>query len=641
MGSTLSLIHLPAQSGKTGKMTDLMNKWNQLAMVQADGTNNLNVIFTSNTKLLTKQTQGRIATDVECDQFSDTMSDMSLSDDESDCDSLSLEDDTDGESRTLAWISGGKKIKTKTENDVFVNLFVENKYDNIVCCTNLARSKRMINLLSLLHRSEYGRKINLWVDEADACINIWKKYITDIQGYGDLIQSVVMVTATMMPVYKFFWQKNIECKLRLYPTTTSEVYLKFTDISQENRITEYSNGHRNAFEHVIKVLDSVEHPPNTRWFVPGDKDKASHTAICNNLLERGFNVLLINGDIKAILFADGRDRIEIKEDLDKDLEISKVLCRLYHEHKLYESPFAVTGHMCVSRGITFASKEYGEFIFTHGIISDVNSPDDAYQLVARVLGNIREFETYQVPAIYLSNRMSADIIVQEGLAVKLALACSVNGGESRVITKEMVGAIAGNEITEDKKKSKSKKKDYSPDDFIRESNEFATQEENEAFVRSLGVSLNESSGTYDEDDNGFKLCSSGKKKVHSYAEIKKLMVTKNIGSNMPINLATLPVEGITLRKYVCYRDMSDKTSEVYVTIYVKRSKGEPKLPKKEIAKQEKKKEKEAKKQTKTDEKKQATERAKEEKMAKIRAKEEEKMAKIRAKEEETMAKARR
>ena len=114
MGSTLSLIHLPAQSGKTGKMTDLMNKWNQLAMVQADGTNNLNVIFTSNTKLLTKQTQGRIATDVECDQFSDTMSDMSLSDDESDCDSLSLEDDTDGESRTLAWISGGKKIKTKT-----------------------------------------------------------------------------------------------------------------------------------------------------------------------------------------------------------------------------------------------------------------------------------------------------------------------------------------------------------------------------------------------------------------------------------------------------------------------------------------------------------------------------------------------
>ena len=119
------------------------------------------------------------------------------------------------------------------------------------------------------------------------------------------------------------------------------------------------------------------------------------------------------------------------------------------------------------------------------------------------------------------------------------------------------------------------------------------------------------------------------------------MVTKNIGSNMPINLATLPVEGITLRKYVCYRDMSDKTSEVYVTIYVKRSKGEPKLPKKEIAKQEKKKEKEAKKQTKTDEKKQATERAKEEKMAKIRAKEEEKMAKIRAKEEEKMAKARR
>jgi hypothetical protein len=632
MGSTLSLIHLPAQSGKTGKMTDIMNKLNQLAMVQPGGTNNLNVIFTSNTKILTKQTQGRIASDVKSDQYSDTLSDfsdavsdLSESDEESE---QFLEDDTDGESRTLAWISGGKK--SKTEGEVFADLFARKKYDNIVCCMNKKRTHRMKELLVLLYAVKYDREINLWVDEADECISIWNKFIRDIQGFGDLIQNVVMVTATMMPVYKFFWKRNIECKLRVYPTTTSDVYLKFADIAPENRIVEYSNGHRNAFEHVTRVLDSVEHPPNTRWFVPGDKDKASHVAISNNLLERNFNVLLVNGDIKAILFADRRDRIEIKEDLDQDLEISKVLCRLYHEHKLYESPFAVTGHMCVSRGITFASKtkEYGEFIFTHGIISDVNSPDDAYQLVARVLGNIRGYDTYQEPTIFLSDRMSADILIQEGLAVKLALACSSNGDESRVVTKEMVGEIAGNEITEDKKKPKDKEKDYDAKDFSRKSEEFATQAENDAFAMSLG---GESSVTYDEDENGFKLCSSGTKKVHSYADIKKLIDTKNIGSNMPMNLATLAKGGVTMRKYVCYRDMSDNTSAIYVTIYVKRLNGEPKLSKKEVKAEEKNKAKEEKNKAK-EEKNKAKEEKNKAKEEKNKAKEEKNKGEGREKE---------
>ena len=83
MGSNLSLIHLPAQSGKTRKITELINKWNLLNSLSSSGDDkNLNIIFTSNTKLLTKQTASRIRSAV--DEYSD------ISDDETDDDDVDI-----------------------------------------------------------------------------------------------------------------------------------------------------------------------------------------------------------------------------------------------------------------------------------------------------------------------------------------------------------------------------------------------------------------------------------------------------------------------------------------------------------------------------------------------------------------------
>ena len=81
MGTNVSVINLPAQSGKTKKMTDLINRWKQIISEDGIANNCLNVIFTSNNKLLTKQTAGRIQSDVDdVDDLYDNSSDDNISD---------------------------------------------------------------------------------------------------------------------------------------------------------------------------------------------------------------------------------------------------------------------------------------------------------------------------------------------------------------------------------------------------------------------------------------------------------------------------------------------------------------------------------------------------------------------------------
>jgi hypothetical protein len=117
---------------------------------------------------------------------------------------------------------------------------------------------------------------------------------------------------------------------------------------------------------------------------------------------------------------DGRI-IPISEQLDTDLEIAKTLNRMYYSYDMQSSPFAVTGNICVSRGITFASKiNDNEFLFTHAVIPDTTNSEDAYQMVSRCNGNIRDFVSYKSPIIFVSTKTSDIIKKQEDMAVSFA-----------------------------------------------------------------------------------------------------------------------------------------------------------------------------------------------------------------------------
>jgi hypothetical protein len=458
MGSSLSLIHLPAQSGKTRKMTDLQNKWNHLFDYTGNHKDSINVVFTSNTKLLTKQTASRIKKDVD-----DASQVSELSEDDDD---LSIDMDVkEKESKTLAWISSAKKLSV---NDVFAKMTSdddENEINNIICCTNKTRMKNVWELLTKLNKKfvkrNFNKTVNIWIDEADACIKIWSEYMATCDEFIDskFLQNIVLVTATMVPVYKHLHSFKIEPHLRTYENTHAPVYHKY---SESELCHDFSENAKNAIVHLKTVLEKNPEMvcAGTRLFCPGNKTRKSHEEICDELLVCGFNVLLLNGSHKEFRFFDGRPSIDIAELLETDLEVSKSLNRLYYEHALYNSPFAVTGNLCIGRGITFASQIDGrEFLFTHGIIPEVVNGDEGYQLVARCFGNIKGHATYKIPKIFVSERSDALIRLQENLAVDFASKFFQEGEEDPMIkvTRGMLTAAIGKDKREEREERRKER----------------------------------------------------------------------------------------------------------------------------------------------------------------------------------------
>jgi hypothetical protein len=458
MGNNLSLIHLPAQSGKTRKMTDLINKWKGIIKLQGLE-HNLNIIFTSNTKLLAKQTKNRVVEHVDNaelslsreEEFSDNISE--ITDDNITVSSLGCDNDDYDEtgSRTLAWVhetKKGAKGKSKDVNALSTEIGLEDLYDNIICCSNATRVKRVFELLTKLNKAHksgrFPKRISIWIDEADACMNIWKKYIGKYPEFGSFIESIVMITATMLPVYKYMASNQIDCNLRVYQSTHLPMYHKY---SESNICHEYSEHAGVAVEFITRILDSVEIPQTSKWFCPGNKQKSSHEEVCSILLLKGFNVLILNGDKKEIRYSDGRPPTQIMERLEDDLEIAKTLNYIYYSNHLFNQPFAVTGNLCIGRGITFVSHEpLGEFIFTHGIIPDISNGEEAYQLVSRCLGNIKGFDTYSPPCIFISPKMNVKILEQERFAIELAAKFYTENEEIVTITPTQINEFIGREI---------------------------------------------------------------------------------------------------------------------------------------------------------------------------------------------------
>jgi len=141
-----------------------------------------------------------------------------------------------------------------------------------------------------------------------------------------------------------------------------------------------------------------------------------------------------------------------------------------------------------------------------------------------------------------------------------------SNGKGKVSSKEtkvnakIVGGI-DNDIDNDKIKETA---------FERGFYEWKTQEENDHFaIETFGAKQN---AVYETNESGFKMCSTSSYKVQSYNDIIKLTKTKNIGSNMDKKIEDLQVGEYAYRRYVCYKDITDKSSELFMTIWVKRLK---------------------------------------------------------------------
>ena len=371
----------PAQSGKTRSMQEWIRDNNET-------TEHLNVLITSNNRLLVAQLTARMLKDGFGGSDSDSGSDTGEPDD----DSVGADDHIDG--RVFSWMSGTKKTNISAKE--LADEIKEDNVDMVCCCAHKVRFKYIIELLKNLNKSKnFKKRISIWIDEADVSVKMWAKTFNFTEF--ERVDRVVLVSATFEEVFKYYKHIRIRGYEVVYNVPT---YLRYAECN----VVEVEKNKESAIHYLQGIL--ADHPeisePGVNLFAPGEIEVASHDAIANLLLSKGFAVMILNGQRKVIVLPTGKEiKIELTLNSQNPGELSAALSSIYVEHNLSQFPFAVTGQICLGRGITFQSKD---FMFDYGIIPDLKDFAATYQCVARVLGNTKEFPGFENPTIYCSRR---------------------------------------------------------------------------------------------------------------------------------------------------------------------------------------------------------------------------------------------
>ena len=107
------------------------------------------------------------------------------------------------------------------------------------------------------------------------------------------------------------------------------------------------------------VLSNIEKPEKgTKWYVPADKKKRSHQMVRDILIAKTFAVFIVNGD-GITLSLPNLDRSNYTE--EKNDQLNKQILKMYRKYELHNYAVAITGNICVGRGISIMSPDMFDF----------------------------------------------------------------------------------------------------------------------------------------------------------------------------------------------------------------------------------------------------------------------------------------
>jgi len=376
------VLYLPAQSGKTSKMEDLIRDGKIKHGIEGE----CNFIISDNNLLLVEQTKARITKD------------------------LAIGDEAVIIDGIFNWTS--QKDCNISYRELALEI-IDGNVEMVVMCSHPKRFTYLRQLIDrLCESSRFEKKINIWIDEADKSIKQWSKH-EEILEHAD-VAHVTLISATIGSIIKKY--KSIT--VIPYETTHPTCY-RGLNKSRHHEIN-YTGDPVTYIEH---ILDS--HPKlakaGKRAFMPGNVDKDSHDEIETLLIERGFVVMVLNGDRKEIhIPGEGILSISTRDTEEDDLELSQKLATIYKEKKLDRFPFAVTGRLCLGRGVTFQSNPselHDGFMFDYSIMPNIISAAEAYQTAARGFGNVARNKRLR---FYASDSMYQKIFREEARALHTA-----------------------------------------------------------------------------------------------------------------------------------------------------------------------------------------------------------------------------
>jgi hypothetical protein len=463
MGSDQSkckCLYLPAQSGKTRKMEELIKEHKLGELFDPV---DINIIISANSKLLVEQTKTRMTNDLATESEAGA-------------------NDACIKGNVFSWTSGTKESNI-TPVDLAFRLLGE--IEMVVICAHATRLRYLLQTLERLTTCPmFTKKINIWIDEADNSINLWSKYENILAMR--IINQVTLVSATFDSVMSKYKSLSVLPYLQTHP----ECYRGL-----RSAIRCEINFVGSAPEYVKRVIETNADKlvkPGMRAFIPGSIAKVTHNAIADFLhKEHGFVVIIINGERKEILVPD-HEPIDLRcyltvENGQVPTEFNTQLAKLYKENNWARFPLAITGFYCVERGVTFqCGPEEGVhdgFMFDYGIIPPIACAAEAYQTMARLFGNVGHIAGYKAVDVYTNAVTFSRVERQEEIAINIARMVAEQGLEN--VDKTHLKAAQNFDVPE----SEAKKKQPIKVDTDKEYREFDLQNDAIEFAKTIGGNL--------------------------------------------------------------------------------------------------------------------------------------------------------
>jgi hypothetical protein len=404
--SKCKCLYLPAQSGKTRKMEELIKEHKLGELFEPV---DINIIISANSKLLVEQTKTRMTKDLATESEEGA-------------------NDACIKGNVFSWTSGTKESNI-TPVDLAFRLLGE--IEMVVICAHATRLRYLLQTLERLAACPmFTKKINIWIDEADNSINLWSKYENILAMR--IINQVTLVSATFDSVMSKYKSLSVLPYLQTHP----ECYRGL-----RSAIRREINFVGSAPEYVKRVIETNADKlvkPGTRAFIPGSLAKVTHDAIADFLhKEHKFVVIIINGERKEILVPD-HEPIDLRcyltvESGQVPSEFNTQLAKLYKENNWARFPLAITGFYCVERGVTFqCGPEEGVhdgFMFDYGIIPPIACAAEAYQTMARLFGNVGHIAGYKAVEVYTNAVTFSRVEKQEEIAINIARMVAEQGLE--------------------------------------------------------------------------------------------------------------------------------------------------------------------------------------------------------------------
>ena len=376
------LICKPEQSGKTFIMIAQIIKDTK----ECSKKTIINFILCDNSLLLVKQTSVRVEKDVEPFEM---------------CDESYVE------------FSSRNTDKTRKNNDAILTEIVLNDIRNIICCANSTRVSDICNIINKMNnsRNTQGKyEFKIWLDEADKFTKFMDDKFKPLVDNNNNVH-IYCLTATPDKLFKKYGRMNV----LPIKNTTSPDYHGWED---NIRIIIESPSSVTTIEFIQYVLnnhvDKEQICKGSKWYIPVNRKKYTHYVIRHILLELGFVVFVVNGDGISMMFPSEGNPHFIEEKTD---ELNKQMVKMYNEHNASRFPVAVTGNICVGRGITMISPE---FMFDYAILSNCGNKSESSQIAGRTKGNYKNWDNYKKLTVYTTAKFDDIATVWEEKSRNLA-----------------------------------------------------------------------------------------------------------------------------------------------------------------------------------------------------------------------------